>query len=176
MQLKLGENLGEKRKELEQKQIEEEKWEKEREEKERYFRKHFRYGSTTVIKHNRVFFFWGDISHCGKDNIFHNAKKIKSMMERNGLTMGHMSYNDPPTFHSGMFWEKEQRERRELYKDDLYKFVDDEIVVAELIGSKPIGHIYKNSYPADDHDGNEEEKDFEKAPPPPTKSTELAMR
>jgi len=37
IQLKLGEYLGEKRKELEQKQIEEEKWGKEREENERYF-------------------------------------------------------------------------------------------------------------------------------------------
>jgi len=173
MQLKLCEDLGEKKKELEQKQIEEERRENERKDKERYFKDNFKYGSTTVIKHNREFFFWGDIAHCGKENIFHNARKIKSMMEKNGMTLGHMSYDDPPTFHSGSVWEKEEHERKVIYKDDLYKFIDKEIVVAELIGNEPIGHIYKNSYPADDYDGNEEEKDFEKAPSPPPKVRNL---
>jgi len=149
MQLKLGEDIAEKRKELREKQLEEERWQKEREEKERYFKEHFRYSSTTVIKHNGEFFFWGDIAHCGKENIFHNARTIKAMMEKSGMTLGHMNYDDPPTFYSGQFWEKEQRERREIYKDDLYKFSGDEIVVAELIGKEPIGHIYKDGSPSD---------------------------
>jgi hypothetical protein len=144
IQLKLGENVARKKEELREKQVEEERWQKEREEKKRYFREHFKYGSTTVIKHKGEFFFWGDIAHCGKENIFHNARKIKSMMERNRMTLGHMDYDDPPTFYRGRFWEKEQRERRELYKDDLYKFSGDEIVVAELIDSEPIGHIYRD--------------------------------
>ena len=169
IQIKLRKAAAEKREELGQEHKEKQRWRKEREEKERYFREHFRYGSTTVIKHNKEFFFWGDIAHCGKENIFHNARKIKSMMKRSGMTLGHMNYDDPPTFHSGLFWEKEQRERRELYKDDLHKFAGDEIVVAELISSEPIGHIYKNSYPADDHDEREEDKDFEKAPCPSQK-------
>ena len=107
-----------------------------------------------------------DIAHCGKENIFHNARKIKSMMERNGMTLGYMNYDDPPTFYSGSAWEKEEHERKTIYKDDLYKFAGDEIVVANLISSEPIGHIYKNSLPRDNHDGNEEDKDFEKAPYP----------
>ena len=107
MQLKLGEDLGEKRKELEQKQIEEERREKERAEKKRYFKDNFKYGSTRVLKHNREFFFWGDISHCSKDNIFHNARKIKSLMEKKGMTRCHMNYDDPPTFYYD-FWKIRQ--------------------------------------------------------------------
>jgi len=157
------------KKKLEQKQIEEERREKEREEKKRYFKDNFKYGSTTVLKQNGQFFFWGDIAHCGKENIFHNARKIKSLMEKKGMTRCHMNYDDPPTFYSGSAWEKEEHERKTIYKDDLYKFAGDEIVVAELIGSEPIGHIYKNSCPRDDHVGNEEIKDFEKTPCPPPK-------
>ena len=67
-------------------------------------------------------------------------------MERNRMTLGHMDYADTPIFYRGQFWEKEQRERRELYKDDLYKFSGDEIVVAELIGKEPIGHIYEDGF------------------------------
>ena len=111
---------------------------------ERYFEANFKYGSTTVLKHNGEFFFRGDISHCGTDNIFFNARKIKSMMEANGHTMGHMNYNDPPTFSSKWDWDRQEKERKEIYKGDLYKFVGDEIVVAELIGAEPIGHIYKD--------------------------------
>ena len=155
IQITLGEDVGEKRNELREERLEEERWQREQDEKKRYFREHFKYGSTTVIKHKGMFFFWGDIAHCGKENIFHNARTIRAMMEKNGMTMGHMSYNDPPIFYSGRFWEREQRERRELYKDDLYKFVGDEIVIAELIGSEPIGHIYKDSFLGDDHDEKE---------------------
>ena len=137
-----------------------------RKSRERYFKDNFKYGSTTVLKHNGQFFFWGDISHCGKDNIFQNARKIKSLMEKNGMTRGHMNYDDPPTFYSGSAWEKEKHERKTIYKDDLYKFVGDEIVLADLIESEPIRHIYKNSLPCDDYDEQEEEKNFEKAPYP----------
>ena len=158
MQLKLGEDAVEKRSKLEEKRIEEERWGKKRAEKKRYFKENFKYGSTTVIKHNSQFFFWGDISHCGAENIFHNARKIKSIMEKNGMTIGHMSYNDPPSFFSDSTWEKEENERKTIYKDDLYKFVGDEIFVAELIGRAPIGHIYKDSLTNEDHD---EQRDTE---------------
>lgn len=160
MQLKLGEDAVEKRRDIEEKRIEEERWKKELSEKKRYFEENFKYGSTTVIKHNSHFFFWGDISHCGAENIFHNARKIKSIMEKNGMTRGHMSYNDPPIFYSDSTWEKEENERKTIYKDDFYKFVGDEIVVAKLIGSAPTGHIYKDSLNNDDHDeqGDTEEK------------------
>jgi hypothetical protein len=144
IQITLGEDVGEKRKELREKQAEEERWQKEREEKKRYFKEHFRYGSTTVIKHQGESFFWGDIAHCGKENILHNARTIKAMMEQNRMTLGHMDYADPPTFYRGQFWEKEQHERRKLYQEDLYQFRGDEIVIAELIGKEPIGHIDKD--------------------------------
>jgi hypothetical protein len=123
---------------------EERNWPREREDRKRYFEAYFKYGSTTVLKHNGQFFFRGDIRHCGCENIFFNARKIKSMMEANGQTMGHMNYNDPPTFSSEWNWEREERERKQICQDDLYKFVGDEVVPADLIGAEPIGHIYKD--------------------------------
>jgi len=108
------------------------------------FEANLKYGSTTVLKHNGEFFFRGDISHCGSENIFFNARKIKSMMETNGKTMGHMNYNDPPTFSSEWDWEREESARKKICQDDLYKFVGDEILAADLIGTEPIGHIYKD--------------------------------
>jgi|MudIll2142460700_1097286.scaffolds.fasta_scaffold308577_2 hypothetical protein len=123
---------------------------RDREDRKRYFAANFKLGSTTVLKHNGEFFFRGDIRHCGTDNIFFNARKIKSMMQANGQTMGHMNYNDPPTFSSKWDWEREEKERKTMYQDDLYKFVGDQIVVADLIGAEPIGHIYK-----DDPSGSE---------------------
>jgi len=160
MQLKLCEGLASKQNEIEHgrpadesqgKQVEEVNWVKEREDRKRYFEANFKYGSTTVLKHNGEVFVQGDIKHCGTDNIFFNARKIKSMMDANGQTMGHMNYNDPPTFTSKWDWEREEKERREICKDDLYKFVGDEIVVADLIGAEPIGHIYKDN-PTDSED------------------------
>ncbi len=87
---------------------------KSREERRRYFDANFKYGSTTVLKHNGEFFFRGDIRHCGTDNIFSNARRIKSMMESNGQTMGHMNYNDPPTFSSQFEWETVRRKNEDL--------------------------------------------------------------
>jgi hypothetical protein len=66
------------------------------------------------------------------------------MMEANGHTMGHMNYNDAPTFSSEWSWEREERERKQICQDDLYKFVSDEIMVSDLIGAEPIGHINKD--------------------------------
>ncbi len=163
MQLKLSEGLGNEPKQVERqcpavenrgKQVQDENWLKEREDRKRYFEANFKYGSTTVLRHNGEFFFQGDIKHCGTDNIFFNARKIKSMIEANGQTMGHMNYNDPPTFSSDWDWEREEKERKEIYRDDLYKFVGDEIVVAELIGTEPIGQIYKDE-PCDSEDAAE---------------------
>ena len=149
MQLKLGEDVDKKRRELEQKRIEQEKEQekekKEREAKKRYFEANFKYGSTTVMRYLGVFFFKGDIAHVGKGNIFNNSRKIKCMMEKNGKTLGAMNYDEPPTFYSEWSWEREERERKEIYEEDLYRFVGDKIVVEDLIGKKPIGHIYKDS-------------------------------
>ena len=78
-------------------------------------------------------------------------------MEANKATRGHMNYNDPPTFDSTWKWEEEEKQRVMTYEDDLYKFDDDKIVVANLIGDEPIGHIYKNGYP--DDEGDEAEND-----------------
>jgi hypothetical protein len=147
MQRKLVEDADEKKRKLEQKRIEkeEEQEKKEREAKKRYFEANFKYGSTTVMKYLGVFFFKGDIAHVGKENIFYNSRKIKSMMEKNGKTMGAMNYDEPPTFYSEWSWEREERERKEIYEEALYRFVGDKIVVEDLIGQKkPIGHIYKD--------------------------------
>jgi hypothetical protein len=163
MQTKICEELAIKRRDVEDKrpederwhpQVEERDWRQEREDRKRYFEANFKYGSTTVLRHNGEFFFQGDIKHCGTDNIFFNARKIKSMIEANGQTMGHMNYNDPPTFSSKWDWNWKEKERKEIYRDDLYKFVGDEIVVAELIGTEPIGQIYKDE-PCDSEDAAE---------------------
>ena len=154
MQMKICEELDSKRKQIEHQRPVDDSWRQEREDRKRYFEANFKYGSTTVLKHNGEFFFRGDIRHCGREDIFYNARKIKSMMENNGQTMGHMNYNDPPTFSSKWDWEREEKERKEIYKDDLYKFVGDEIVAADLIGAEPIGHIYKDE-PSDSEDAAE---------------------
>jgi len=78
-------------------------------------------------------------------------------MEQNRMMMGHMSYDDPPTFESKADWEWEQTERKETYENDLYKFDGDEIIITELIGDEPIGHIYKNSFQNDDYEESEED-------------------
>ena len=142
--MKIGENVDQGQEKVVQQGVQDGNWHKDRQEQSKYFEANFKYGSTTVLKHNGEFFFRGDISHCGTDNIFFNAHKIKSMMEANGHTIGHMSYNDPPTFSSKWDWGGQEKERKEIYKGDLYKFVGDEIVVADLIGAEPIGHIYKD--------------------------------
>jgi hypothetical protein len=144
MQMKASENVERKREKVEVQQVEPGNWLKEREDRKRYFEANFKHGSTTVLKHNGEFFFRGDIRHCGCENIFHNARKIKSMMEANGQTLGHMNYNDPPTFSSKWDWEREEKERKQICQDDLYKFVGDDIVVADLIGAEPVGHINKD--------------------------------
>jgi len=102
MELKMCEKLNDQHAEIEQQPAKEtwqppdegRNWAKEREDRKRYFEANFKYGSTTVVRHNGEFFFRGDIRHCGTDNIFFNARKIRSMMEANGQTMGNMNYND----------------------------------------------------------------------------------
>jgi len=79
MQLKICEAFVSERKEAEQQQPQNERmrqqigevnWLKEREDRKRYFEANFKCGSTTVLKHNGQFFFRGDISHCGSEDIF----------------------------------------------------------------------------------------------------------
>lgn len=135
MQSKISENV--EPKEHESQRTEKERCLMEYEDKERHFRENFKYGATTVLKQEGRFFFWGDISHCGRENIFFNARKIKSMMEQNGHTMGHMNYNDPPTFSSEWDWEWEQRQRKGAYSEDLFILEGDEIREAEPMGGNP---------------------------------------
>ena len=162
MQLKIGEDLDHGQEKVAQQGVQAGNWNKDRQEQRQYFEANFKYGSTTVLKHHGEFFFHGDVSHCGTDNIFFNARKIKSMMEANGHTMGHMSYNDQPTFSSKGDWDSQEKERKEIYKGDLYKFVGDEIVVAELIGAEPIGHIYRDeAMDSEGADGQLEQENIE---------------
>ena len=158
MQLKLGDNVSQKKLELEQKRTEEENDRKEREKRQRYFKENFKEGATTIWRWREEYYFWGDIAHCGKENIFHNARKIKSMLKENGMMAGHMSYNDPPTFDSKASWEEDEKDRKTLYQDDLYKFIGDKIVLEELIGNEPIGHIYKNCVPDDNKEQNRDDE------------------
>jgi hypothetical protein len=159
MQLKLGEDAAQKKRELKLKKKEEQKERKRREQRKRYFEQNFKYGSTKVMKHNGKFFFKGDIAHCGKQNIFHNARKIKAIMEKKQKTMGYMDYADLPSFYSNWSWEREERERKEIYEEDLYRFDGDKIVIAELIGSKPIRQMCENGVVGDACDSKDEDED-----------------
>ena len=70
----------------------------EKELKEEEFKKKYRYGSTKVIFFEKQFFFIGDISHCGKPAIYHNAQKIRKEMISLQETYGSMSYDNLPIF------------------------------------------------------------------------------
>ena len=103
--------------------------------KKQEFEKHFRYGSTTVYFYDGKFYFWGDIGHCGEEAIFHNAREIKKRM--GSFRYGHMNYNDMPTFTNPKdpkaHWEREQQQRENIYRDDLYCFEGDEIILVKKI-------------------------------------------
>lgn len=131
MQLKLGDNLAEKKQEIEEQKILTEKCAEERRKKEEYFNEHFKLGSTTVIVHEGKVYFYGDTSHCEKENIFHNARAIKERLGNHKF--GHMNYNDPPTFSNwDLTWERFNHERINIYKQELYVFDGDEIKEATL--------------------------------------------
>ena len=106
-QLKLGEDPEVKKAEIRKKQKEDEEYRKHREAEEAEFNKYFKYGSTQVIKHNGFSYFWGDVSHCGRDSIFHNAREIKKRMQQNGKNYGQMNSNDLPTFKVSLYWDKD---------------------------------------------------------------------
>ncbi len=55
----------------------EEEWKRQRDIQESEFNTYFKEGATHVTFHNGMFYFWGDVSHCGKENIFHNARELK---------------------------------------------------------------------------------------------------
>jgi hypothetical protein len=114
--------------------------------RKRCFEANFKYGSTTVMKHNGEFFFKGDIAHYGKKNIFFNARKIRSIMEEKGKTLGHINDNVPATFRCDWSWEQEEHIRKVVDEEDLYQFIGDEIVVADIVGSKPIGHTDEHDF------------------------------
>ena len=52
---------------------EKETFEEQYEQKKEDFEANWKYGSTSVLKHEEVYYFVGDISHCGKEAIFFNA-------------------------------------------------------------------------------------------------------
>ncbi len=112
---------------------EEEEWDKHREEKQRQFESKYRYGSTTVILKEGKYYFWGDISHCGKEDIFHNAIAIKEEMVKEKKKLGCMSYNDLPTFPKKIDLIKEEKDRVGSYKDDLYIFEGGKIKLVDAV-------------------------------------------
>jgi hypothetical protein len=146
MQLKIGENVDLGKEKVVQQGVQDGNWHKDRQEQRKYFEANFKYGSTMVLKHNGEFSFHGRRSHCGTDNIFFNARKIKAMMEANGHTMGHMSYNDP---HDFLFkWTGTARKKRgRKFARRPLQVCGDEIVVADPDRRGADWHIYTNNLP-----------------------------
>ena len=68
--------------------------------KQEEFEKEWHYGSTQVYLYQGQYFFTGDIDHCGMEDIFFNATKMRDHMRGRGLKGGHMNYNDPPTYEN----------------------------------------------------------------------------
>ena len=115
------------------KEKEDKVYEKKYKQKKEEFEKHYKPGATTVMLKDDKYYFYGDISHCKEKNIFHNAKEIKKRMEKNKAKLGHMNYNDPPTFEKKFDWEYTNKQRIEIYKDDLFVFEDNKIKVVEKV-------------------------------------------
>lgn len=132
-------------------------WEKAYQKRVADFEALYKYGSTTVFLKDGKYFFCGDIEHCGNDAIFHNARAIKNLLLKSGCRFGHMSYNDPPVISRYADWDKEERERKKVYRNDLYVFegtTGDEIKIADLIGDKPQEWVYCK----DDNDRNDNDE------------------
>ena len=139
MQMQLGSNIHQKVKtarvetdkeravKLEAKRVEDEK-DKLRAEQKAIFEKSFMQGATSVIKQLGKYYFCGDISHNTSDNIFHNALAIMKQMKNTGKSYGHMNYSDPPTYDEKPKWQDWNEQRRNLYKEDLFMFDENEYV------------------------------------------------
>ncbi|MEX0595486.1 MAG: hypothetical protein WD512_03220 [Candidatus Paceibacterota bacterium] len=121
LQLKIGEDIDEVREEVKIEREKEEAIERELERKEKEFKANYKYGSTTCFKRNDKYYFLGDISHCGKEAIFFNAKKIISEMKKKGCSYGHMSYNDLPTFKNSYDYERIKEIDIERYKHKVFE-------------------------------------------------------
>ncbi|MFW6173472.1 MAG: hypothetical protein ACOC5T_07000 [Elusimicrobiota bacterium] len=104
------------------KRLKEEK--KERKEKEKEFKANYKYGSTTCFKRNGTYYFLGDISHCGKEAIFFNAKKIIREMKKRGCSYGHMNYNDLPAFEKSYDYNKLKEIDIDRYKHKVFEEKD----------------------------------------------------
>ena len=153
MQVKLGEDIEEKKAEMQKQKEEEEKYRIQREATEAEFNKCFKDGATSVYNRDGKFYFRGDVSHCGRDHIFNNAKEIKKRMLQDGKKYGHMNCNDLPTFENSFNWEKDEKERKEMYKDDLYIFEGEDIKVVALIFEEE----QKQRYCLDETDDEEDD-------------------
>ena len=144
VQAKVGQDIDEMKEKIAESAKQDEDYQRQREAHDIEFNAHFKLGATHVIIHNGIFYFWGDVSHCGRESIFHNAREIRKRIILRGASYGHMSYNDLPTFDRGSysadrfssFWEKEEHERKTIYKDDLYCFKGDEICLVETVFEK----------------------------------------
>ena len=123
---KIKQGLKKEKERQKQKEQEENKIKSEMEIKEAEFKKYYKLGSTTVYVKNNKFYFYGDIPHCKKEPIFHNAKEMKRRMEKNKTKYAHMSYNDLPEF-GGKYDFKREDQFRIRYGEDLYVFEGDEI-------------------------------------------------
>jgi len=155
---------------LEKKKAEEEEWLKEREAKQKEHDDNYEDGSTSVILHEKKYYFIGDVSHCGREEIKHNARKIREIMIEKKVKYGHKNCNDLPTFttpptrelsHFGTgnkanAWDTFKSDQIQ-YGHDLYVFEGEEIKIAELIGEREQTQIYC----LDDDEVNQLEDDLE---------------
>lgn len=158
-QVSLLQNPNKIKAELIQEREKRERIEAEYQAKQKYFNDNFKLGSTNVILKEGKFYFWGDVSHCGEENIFHNARRIKELMIEKGMKSAHMNCNDPPTFDKVIDWEIQQKQRKEIYKDELYMFTfGDETKKVETIPDIVI-HDPKTCYPNDDEEDDEEQEE-----------------
>lgn len=110
--------------------------------KKEEFESKYNYGSTTVWLKDGKYYFYGDVSHNGREAIKSNAKKIRDEMIRLKAKYGHMNYNDLPTFDKKRDIEPIEKERANCYHDDLYVFEGDEIKIDKLMYAEEQDKIY----------------------------------
>ena len=142
MQLNLNQDTqkeAEKEKEQIKKRAEEEiKWQEEKALAEKEFNEKYKQGCCCVMLKDGQYYFWGDMQHCGTENILHNARAIKQEMIKRNAKYGHMNCNDLPTFEKGFDWDKELKQLKECYKEDLYVFKGDAVEIFMAIRTEKV--------------------------------------
>lgn len=102
------------------------------EQKIKDFEANWKLGSTSVWLNEGKYYFSGDFYHIPKEHIFHNARKIRHEMFKRGMKYGHMNYNDAPTYDKTADVAQIEKERAEIYKEDLYCFKNEIELVYEI--------------------------------------------